>query len=156
MYKQLLGFTFVIFLIFVFAVFLIGFLLGNGMGSTAKADTNASSQELVLNTALFKVVKDSIDGKFIFWKSSSTLPTSKELEYGMIKGYVESFKDPYTVFFPPQQAKSFAENVKGSFGGVGMNVGMKDGNIVVIAPLKDSPAMKAGIKLTCSSIFIFP
>jgi carboxyl-terminal processing protease len=64
----------------------------------------------------------------------------------MIAGYVASFKDPYTVFFPPKEAKSFAENVKGSFGGVGMNVGMKDGNIVVIAPLKDSPAMKAGIK----------
>jgi carboxyl-terminal processing protease len=64
----------------------------------------------------------------------------------MLKGYVESYKDPYTVFFPPKEAKSFAENVKGSFGGVGMNVGMKDGNIIVIAPLKDSPAMKAGIK----------
>ena len=58
----------------------------------------------------------------------------------------ESFKDPYTGFFPPREAKSFAENVKGSFGGVGMNVGMKEGNVVVIAPLKDSPAMKAGIK----------
>jgi carboxyl-terminal processing protease len=55
-------------------------------------------------------------------------------------------EDPYTIFFPPKEAKNFAENVKGSFGGVGMNVGMKDGNIVVIAPLKDSPAMKAGIK----------
>jgi carboxyl-terminal processing protease len=64
----------------------------------------------------------------------------------MIRGYVESYKDPYTVFFPPKEAKNFAENVKGSFGGVGMTVGMKDGNIVVIAPLKDSPAMKAGVK----------
>jgi carboxyl-terminal processing protease len=100
----------------------------------------------MLDTPLFKTVKEDIDNKFIFWKSSSTLPTAKEREYGMIRGYVESFKDPYTVFFPPKEAKNFAENVKGSFGGVGMNVGMKDGNIVVIAPLKDSPAMKAGIK----------
>lgn len=128
---------------FIFAIFGAGFLLGNGMGSSARA---AEQGFTVANSPLFKTVKETIDNKFIFWKSSSTLPTTKEMEYGMIRGYVESFKDPYTVFFPPQEAKSFAENVKGSFGGVGMNVGMKDGNIVVIAPLKDSPAMKAGIK----------
>jgi carboxyl-terminal processing protease len=128
---------------FIFAIFTAGFLIGSGISSSVKADTLAN---VSLDTPLFKQVKENIDNKFIFWKSSSTLPTAKELEYGMIRGYVESFKDPYTVFFPPQEAKSFAENVKGSFGGVGMNVGMKEGNIVVIAPLKDSPAMKAGIK----------
>ena len=127
---------------FVFAVFAIGFLLGSGISTPVKAEEG----EVTLNTPLFNAVKGYVDQKFIFWKSSSTLPTSKELEYGMIKGYVESFKDPYTVFFPPVEAKNFAENVKGSFGGVGMNVGMKDGHIVVISPLKDSPAMKAGIK----------
>jgi carboxyl-terminal processing protease len=126
----------------IFAIFTIGFLLGSGMGSTTHAESTLS----VTDSALLKQVKQNIDSKFIFWKSSSTLPTDKDLEYGMISGYVASYKDPYTIFFPPVEAKSFAENVKGSFGGVGMNVGMKDGNIVVIAPLKDSPAMKAGIK----------
>lgn len=128
---------------FIFGIFAAGFLIGSGMGSGVRAETGT---DIVLDTPLFKEVKGNIDNKFIFWKSSSTLPTSKEKEYGMLKGYVESYKDPYTVFFPPKEAKSFAENVKGSFGGVGMNVGMKDGNIIVIAPLKDSPAMKAGIK----------
>lgn len=124
-----------------FAIFMGGFLLGSGMGSKANASTQVS-----FDSELFQSVKEALDSKFVFWKSSSTLPTAKELEYGVIRGYVESFKDPYTVFMPPKEAKSFAENVKGSFGGVGMTVGMKDGNIVVIAPLKDSPAMKAGIK----------
>jgi carboxyl-terminal processing protease len=128
----------------IFAIFISGFLIGSGFGSNAYAETE--SEIISLDTPLFRTIKDNLDKKFVFWKSSSTLPTSKELEYGMIAGYVASFKDPYTVFFPPKEAKSFAENVKGSFGGVGMNVGMKDGNIVVIAPLKDSPAMKAGIK----------
>ena len=129
---------------FIFIIFISGFLLGSGMGSSVHADT--SSVASFIDSSLFKTVRSNLDTKFVFWKSSSTLPTAKELEYGMIKGYVESYKDPYTVFFPPQEAKSFAENVKGSFGGVGMNVGMKNGNIIVIAPLKDSPAMKAGIK----------
>ncbi len=125
----------------IFAVFAIGFLVGNGMSSKAEAMETTS-----YDSELFKTVRSTLDSKFVFWKSSSTLPTMKELEYGVIRGYVESFKDPYTVFMPPKEAKSFAQNVKGSFGGVGMTVGMKDGNIVVIAPLKDSPSMKAGIK----------
>jgi carboxyl-terminal processing protease len=129
---------------FIFFIFAVGFVVGSGMGTGVKAQSLASAMSF--DTPLFESVKGNIDNKFVFWKSSSTLPTSKELEYGMIRGYVESYKDPYTVFFPPAEAKSFAENVKGSFGGVGMTVGMKEGNIVVIAPLKDSPSMKAGIK----------
>lgn len=128
---------------FVFAIFATGFLLGNGLSSQVRAEGDAP---ILLETSLFRSVKGLLDDKFVHWKSSSTSPTAKELEYGMISGYVASYKDPYTVFFPPKEAKSFAENVKGSFGGVGMNVGMKDGNVVVIAPLKDSPAMKAGVK----------
>jgi carboxyl-terminal processing protease len=125
----------------IFALFAIGFLVGNAMGSTTYAQYDGK-----LDSALLSKVQATLDEKFVFWKSSSTLPTAKELEHGMISGYVSAYKDPYTIFFPPKESKSFAETVKGSFGGVGMNVGMKDGNIVVIAPLKDSPAMKAGIK----------
>lgn len=132
---------------FIFAIFAVGFLLGNATGNKSYAGEGVTlTSTLPTNGDLFTRVRGTLSDKFIFWKSSSTPPTDKELEYGMIAGYVASYKDPYTVFFPPKEAKSFAENVKGSFGGVGMNVGMKDGNIVVIAPLKDSPAMKAGIK----------
>ena len=124
---------------FIALLFGAGVLVGAAMTNTIEVVDGK------LDSPLLKRVQSTLDEKFVFWKSSSTLPTSKELEYGMIEGYVSSYKDPYTVFFPPKEAKSFAENVKGSFGGVGMNVGMKDGNVVVIAPLKDSPAMKAGI-----------
>lgn len=127
---------------FIFALFALGFLIGNAMGST----TYAAQPDGKIDSVLLSKVQATLGEKFVFWKSSSTLPTQKELEYGMITGYVSAYKDPYTVFFPPKESKTFAETVKGSFGGVGMNVGMKDGNIVVIAPLKDSPAMKAGIK----------
>jgi carboxyl-terminal processing protease len=132
---------------FFFTLFAVGFLIGNATASKSYASENVSlTSVLPTDGDLLTKVKGTIADKFIFWKSSSTLPTAKDLEYGMISGYVASYKDPYTIFFPPKEAKNFAENVKGSFGGVGMNVGMKDGNIVVIAPLKDSPAMKAGIK----------
>ena len=121
------------------SLFVAGYLSGARTPSTT-ADSNT------LNIPLLSDVKELLDEKYISWKATSTLPTEKELEYGMIRGYVDAYKDPYTVFFPPREAKSFTENVKGSFGGVGMQVSEKDGRIVVIAPLKDSPAMKAGIK----------
>ncbi len=128
-------------------IIIISTLFGVGVlvGAQITNDSNYAANGKI-ESPLLSQVKATIDEKFIFWKASSTAPTAKELEYGMIQGYVNSYKDPYTVFFPPVEAKSFAQNVKGSFGGVGMTVGMKDGNIVVIAPLKDSPAMKAGIK----------
>ncbi len=128
------------------ALLLIAVLFGGGVLVGAAMTSKVSRTDGTFDSTLLSEVQSALNEKFIFWKASSTLPTDKELEYGMIEGYVSSYKDPYTVFFPPQQAKSFQENVQGSFGGVGMNVGMKDNVIVVISPLKESPAEKAGIK----------
>jgi carboxyl-terminal processing protease len=121
-------------------------LFGAGVLVGTALSTNSYAADGKIDSPLLSKVKNTLDQKFVFWKASSTLPTAQQLEYGMIQGYVASYGDPYTVFFPPQEAKSFTENVTGSFGGVGMNVGMKNTDIVVIAPLKDSPAMKAGVK----------
>ncbi len=66
--------------------------------------------------------------------------------YGAISGMVNSLGDPYTMFFPPVQSKSFNEEISGNFEGVGMEVGIKDGVLTVISPLKGTPAYKAGIK----------
>lgn len=127
-----------------FALFGTGLLFGSSLAASTPAPSGYADNGKI-ESPLLAQVKSTLDKKFVFWRASSTMPSDKEFEYGMIRGYVEALKDPYTVFFPPVAAKNFTENVKGSFGGVGMNVGMRDGNIVVIAPLKDSPAMKAGI-----------
>jgi carboxyl-terminal processing protease len=125
---------------------LVGILFGAGILVGAAMNGQMATSNGKIDSALLSQVQSAINDKFVFWKASSTLPTDKDLEYGMIEGYVASYKDPYTIFFPPKEAKSFLENVQGSFGGVGMNVGMKEGSIVIIAPLKSSPAEKAGIK----------
>ena len=65
--------------------------------------------------------------------------------YGAISGLASSLKDPYTVFFPPEENKSFQEDISGQFSGVGMEVGVKDKNLTVISPLKGTPAYRAGI-----------
>jgi carboxyl-terminal processing protease len=57
-----------------------------------------------------------------------------------------SLGDPYTTFFPPKQNKSFQSDISGNFEGVGMEVGVKDNQLTVVAPLKGTPAYNAGIK----------
>lgn len=66
--------------------------------------------------------------------------------WGAIMGLTNSLNDPYTVFFPPEESKSFATEISGSFSGVGMEVGVRENTLVVVAPLKDSPAQKAGMR----------
>lgn len=72
--------------------------------------------------------------------------TDQERVYGAISGLMGSLKDPYSVFFNPEEAKSFEEEIAGNFDGIGMEVGLKNGIITVIAPLKDTPAYRADIK----------
>ena len=69
----------------------------------------------------------------------------KELVYGAIKGLVGSLGDPHTIFFPPEDSKKFEEDVVGNFGGIGAEIGVKNNQLVVIAPLKNNPAEKAGL-----------
>lgn len=71
---------------------------------------------------------------------------TEEKVWSTIQGLAASFKDPYTVFFPPEEAKEFEEEISGNFQGVGMEVGMKDEKITVVAPLKGTPAERAGIE----------
>lgn len=69
----------------------------------------------------------------------------QKILYGAVKGALDAVGDPYTTFFPPKDLTNFKTQLKGSFGGIGAEVGKKDGNIVIIAPLDGTPAQKAGI-----------
>jgi carboxyl-terminal processing protease len=75
--------------------------------------------------------------------------TDQDKVWGAIQGLAASLGDPYTTFFPPDENKSFNEQIAGkvNFGGVGMEIGIRDGVITVISPLKDSPSEKAGFRI---------
>lgn len=72
--------------------------------------------------------------------------SDQEKVYGAIQGLVDSLDDPYSVYFDPEETKSFKEDIRGNFEGVGMEVGLKEKVLTVIAPLKNTPAYRAGIK----------
>jgi len=70
----------------------------------------------------------------------------QQIIYGAISGMTRSLKDPYTVFFTPQETKRFEEDVQGVFEGIGIEIGVRNDQLQVIAPLEDSPAKKAGLR----------
>ncbi len=93
-----------------------------------------------LGTAPFSEVWNKLHDQFI-----GTID-DKKLDYGAVAGMVQAAGDPYTTFFNPDQAKQLKETLSGSFSGIGAEMGVQNGLIVVIAPLDGSPAQKAGIK----------
>jgi len=136
------------FLVILGAVFYVGYYVGQ---ETEKEQAKFST---VLNKdGNSQIDFDSfwkawsiLDEKFVAVASSTEKVDSQTRVYGAIEGMVASLGDPYTVFFPPVESKIFEEEISGNFGGVGMEVGVKDETLTVIAPLKDTPAYKAGIK----------
>jgi len=65
--------------------------------------------------------------------------------YGATEGMVQALNDPYTVFMPPQENKEFRQALNGHLQGIGAELTLRDKNTVVVAPLKGSPAEKAGL-----------
>ncbi|OGP29740.1 MAG: peptidase S41 [Deltaproteobacteria bacterium GWC2_42_11] len=69
----------------------------------------------------------------------------KTLIYGAIKGMLQSL-DPHSSFMPPEDYKEMQVETKGSFGGIGIEIGVKDNILTVISPIEDTPAFRAGLK----------
>ncbi|WP_445487990.1 S41 family peptidase [Niallia sp. 03133] len=70
----------------------------------------------------------------------------EKLEEGAIKGMLSILDDPYSVYMDQDTAKQFDQALDPSFEGIGAEVTAEDGKIVIVAPIKDSPAEKAGVK----------
>lgn len=72
---------------------------------------------------------------------------SQKVLYGAISGMLQSLDDPYTSFFPPKQNTDFKTQMAGEFSGIGAELGLNpDNRIMVVSPIDESPALKAGIK----------
>ncbi len=144
--KVLIG---IVAFIVLFAVLFGGYYAGYSHGIDAGTD--------VVVTGVLNGDKTVPDADFnLFWEAWQKLREyhidsdehlNQELVYGAIKGLAGSFDDPHTTFFPPQEAKKFLQDVNGSFGGIGAEIGLDDTQTLsVISPLKDSPAERAGVE----------
>ncbi|RTZ90515.1 MAG: peptidase S41 [Deltaproteobacteria bacterium] len=116
-------------------VAVLGVLMGGGLiGIKAATDKEPYESLKVFTDVLHIIEKDYV-------KPVKT----KELIYGAIKGMLSSL-DPHSSFMTPKMYKEMQVETKGSFGGLGIEITMKDGVLTVIAPIADTPAYKAGIK----------
>jgi len=133
-------------LIILVGVFVLGVRVGwlNRPEVQKVVDVLNKENEVVSSTDLepFWKVWNLIDQKY----PDAEKIGDQERVWGAVKGLAGSLDDPYTSFFPPEEAKDFEDSLNGEFEGVGMEIGIKDKIITVIAPLKDTPAYKAGIK----------
>jgi carboxyl-terminal processing protease len=102
---------------------------------TTPADKN-------VDFALFWKVWDTLGASYV--DKSKLVPS--QMVNGAIKGMVASLGDPYTSFLTPSENKVTQEDLQGNFDGVGIQIGYRQSQLAVIAPLPGSPAEKAGIK----------
>ncbi len=133
------------------AAFFSGFQLGGGQVAEAQNEASLFSffstqpaQPDEADLTEFWRVWDLMEEKFVNSSSTATVSVEDRIQ-GAIDGLVGSYDDPYTVYLPPQEAAQFEEDISGEFSGVGMEVGLRDGFITVIAPLPNTPAERAGI-----------
>lgn len=94
-----------------------------------------------LDFSLFWNVWDSIHSNYVDKGNLNT----QDLIYGAVDGMVKAVGDPYTVFFEPKESQAFAEQINGSFSGIGIEIGLRNNVLTVISPIKNTPAAKAGL-----------
>lgn len=127
----------------VLGIFSGGVYVGQrGIGFERALQANASTPA---DLTAFWEVWNLVEERYVPATADDSIDNSKRVE-GAIKGMVDAIGDPYTTFLTVEETEKFAESVSGKFQGVGMEIGRRDGMLVVIAPIKDSPAEKAGIE----------
>ncbi len=142
-----------IILIVAIALFLFGGGYRVGEYSATRALTGASygakvgsttreAQKRDVDFAIFWETWDKLSQKYI---DKGKIQPQKML-YGAVRGMVASVEDPYTFFLTPEENKQSKDDLGGKFEGIGAQLGLKSNRIVVIAPLKDSPAEQAGVR----------
>jgi len=134
--KNLIPVLLVSFIITVLVSFGIGFFVGQ------EQVTCPACKPEDLDFSLFWEAYHKLQEKFVDKEKFDI----KNIIFGAISGMVKSLGDPYTVFFPPQETKNFIEDIKGVFEGVGMEIGISEGQLQVVAPLEGTPAQKAGLR----------
>lgn len=107
----------------------------------AYIDNKLPGPDSKIDFSVFWKVWDLVKEKHV---SKNTLDAQKMI-YGAINGMLRATGDPYSYFFSPEESKSFAQDIEGSFEGIGAELGIKDNILTVVAPLDGSPAQKSGL-----------
>ncbi len=127
-------------LIFIIVTILVSFGLGILFGKSSVICQICPPEDL--DFSLFWEAWRTLEDKFV---EPERLDIQKMI-YGAISGMIKTLEDPYTTFLDPEKSKIFSEDISGEFEGVGMEIGIKEEKLQVIAPLEGTPAQRAGLR----------
>ncbi len=121
--------------ILILALVLLGWLSSGRLNPPAIAESGQDYQELKLFTDVLAIVR----------KSYVEEVPMKDLIYGAINGMLGSL-DPHSSFMPPDVYKEMRVDTRGEFGGLGIEITIRDQMLTVVSPIEDTPAFRAGLK----------
>ena len=121
-------------LLFVFCVVTFGI-----SPAETKKDQKTSGESLYSKVELFSYALTTIQSEYVDEK------TPKDLIYGSLKGLLSSL-DPHSQFLDPDDYKDLKTETQGKFGGLGIEITLKDGLLTIISPIEDTPAWRVGLK----------
>ncbi|MBI2464116.1 S41 family peptidase [Candidatus Peregrinibacteria bacterium] len=144
--------------ILIILIFIIGWQSSlyyyNTFGKNEYKGTNKQENQIDAKKENEEISANDVDLKLLFavWQKlregyvdEKAFDNQKQI-YGAIHGLVESLNDPYTVFMTPEESKEFQASLDGKLEGIGAELTVEDKNLVVVSPLKGSPAERAGLQ----------
>ncbi len=136
----------------ILAVFIFGLSFGSQLNTSSNSDkvVAGTTNELKnifgnndkIDPDLFAEVWDLLHEEYL----DKNQINDKELFYGALAGIVDALGDPNSVFLDPEITQEFSQELEGSFYGIGAEIGRKGGFLVIVAPLADTPADRAGLQ----------
>ncbi len=117
------------------ALILLGWFSTGQSSRGVRAEAASQYQDLELFTDVLSIVRRSY---------VEEVPM-KDLIYGAINGMLASL-DPHSGFMPPEMYREMKIDTSGEFGGVGIEITVKDGILTIVSPIEDTPAFRAGLQ----------
>ena len=124
-------------------VLVFGWIVKNNVFAYSPVDLYDNVWRLI-NTKFVDQTNNSQDWSKWRHKYDSKIQTNEDA-YVAINTMIASLNDPYTKFLDPKEFAEETSSIKGSLKGIGIQIGVKDGKLMVIAPIEDTPAEKAGL-----------
>ncbi|MBI3075953.1 MAG: PDZ domain-containing protein, partial [Deltaproteobacteria bacterium] len=122
-------------LLVVLGLLLVAFVVGGGEVHRVAAISGKTYENLKVMADVLAIVQ----------RSYVEDVEPRKLIYGAIKGMLEGL-DPHSAFMPPDVYQEMQVETKGEFGGLGIEITVRDGVLTVVSPIEDTPAFRAGIQ----------
>ncbi|MDP6685576.1 MAG: PDZ domain-containing protein [Candidatus Omnitrophota bacterium] len=117
----------------------VGFTAGIMLSNISFAEKSEDADNLYKDMELFSDALSIIRSEYV------EVSKSKDLIYGALNGMLSSL-DPYSQFMDPDMYKEMKIETEGEFGGIGIEISIRDNLLTIIAPIEDTPAYRVGLK----------